>query len=83
MQAVLSIFLVTKSAPWSLAFLAEMLETGDENREPTLICVPLSLISHYFLLLKYLWGGTKAEIFARLHGVICIIYNDICRPTLK
>ena len=56
--------LVAKSTPWSQAFLAEMLETGDENREPPLIGLPLSLISHYFFLLKYLDGGTKAEIFA-------------------
>ena len=49
--------LVAKSAPWSQAFLAEMLETEDKNCEPPSIGLPLSLISHYFLLLKYLEGG--------------------------
>ena len=52
--------LVTKSAPRSQAFLAEMLETGDENREPPLIGLPLS---HYFLLLKYLGGWYKGRNF--------------------
>ena len=34
-----------------------MLETEDKNCEPPSIGLPLSLISHYFLLLKYLEGG--------------------------
>ena len=42
------------------AFLAEMLETGDENREPPLIGLPLS---HYFLVLKYLEGWYKGRNF--------------------
>ena len=45
------------------AFLAEMLETGDDNREPPLIGLPLSLISHYFPLLKYLEGWYKGRNF--------------------
>ena len=44
----------------------------------------LSPQSCYYLLFKYLWSGTMAEIFAIVRGVINMIQNGVCfRAKLK
>ena len=45
---------------------------------PPLLDLLFSTHSCYCLLFIYLGGGTKADIFARAHGILNLIQNGVC-----
>ena len=61
----------------------ETQETRNKNGKPPQLRLSLSPISCFCLVLQYVGGNTKAEIFARIHEVFNIIQNDVSPQAVR